>query len=206
MNTMPVSTDNTKEHPGPVARWWAHEHRVIEEITLASILALVLIGIAITNISPIESYRYWIAMIVLFATAGLIIGAVRARRDLKSIPRVMLDQIVHWGATLTVVVIVYMMLNAGRLNYEAAGLVVLLLLGLAMFLDGYYRVGWRFSLLGILVVLMALGAAYLTAFVWPILILGAVIWPLTIMAEIYLTHHKDKKERTGQATGSPKQV
>ena len=195
-----MSEGLTKRHPlsgksGPFARWWTREHRFIEEFVLALVLALVLIGIAITNISPAQSHRYWLVMIVLFAIAGLLIGAVRAHHRNISILRVALDQVVHWGATLVAVLVVYSMLGAGRLTYEATGLVILLLLGLAMFLDGYYRVGWRFSLLGVLVIAMALGAAYLSAYIWPTLILGAVIWPLSIFVEIYLTHRKDRKQR-----------
>jgi len=177
---------------GPFARWWGREHRFIEELVLAGVLVLVLTGIAITNISPARSYHFWFAMVVLFAAAGLVIGTVRAHHKHISISKVVLDQIVHWGATLVAVLAVYWMLNAGRLNYEAAGLIVVLLLGLAMFLDGYYRVGWRFSLLGFVLMLMSVGAAYLSAYIWPILFLGAVIWPLSIIIEVYLTHLKDK--------------
>jgi len=193
MNEALSKSDPAAEKPGPFTRWIRREHRFIEELVLAGVLALILIGIAITNISPTRSYRFWFAMVVLFATAGLVLGAVRAHRKHISIPKVALDQVVHWAATFVAVVAVYWMLNAGRLTFEAAGLVILLLLGFAMFLDGYYRVGWRFSLLGLILGLMSVGAAYLSAYIWPILILGAVIWPLSIGVEIYLTHLGDKR-------------
>jgi VanZ family protein len=192
-----IAKRNTVEIPtGAIGRWWKREYRFIEELALLASMALIIIGIAITNISPATSYRYWLAVMGLFALAGLVLGGVRSRQNGHSIMHVAIDQLVHWGATFGAVLAVFIMLKAGRLTYEATGLVILLLLGLAMFLDGYYRVGWRFALLGVLVIALALAAAYLSAYIWPILITGAIIWPLSIMFEIYLTHRRDRKNRS----------
>jgi len=191
-----IAKRKTGEPPAStIGRWWRREYRFIEELLLFASVALIIAGIAITNISPATSYRYWLAVMGLFAVAGLVLGGMRSRQNGDSIMHVALDQLVHWGATLGAVLAVFSMLKAGRLTYEATGLVILLLLGLAMFLDGYYRVGWRFALLGVLVIALALAAAYLSAYLWPILIIGAIVWPLSIMFEIYLTHQKDKKDR-----------
>ncbi len=187
-------SNTTKKHSAPagmamaIEHWWQRKHRLREELVLAGVLSLALLGIAITNISPASSYRYWLVIMGLFALAGMVLAGLRSHQKGLSVSHVALDQLVHWGATFGAVLAVFIMLGAGRLTYEATGLMILLLLGLAMFLDGYYRAGWRFSLLGILIVILALAAAWLSAYIWPILIAGAVIWPLSILAEIRLGH------------------
>ena len=178
---------------GLVVRWWRREERTLEELVLLAVLGLIIGGVAITNISPSSSYHYWLGVTVLFAFASLVIGGVRSRRKGFPVLHVALDQAVHWGATFGTVGAVFIMLRAGRLTYEATGLIILLLLGLAMFLDGYYQTGWRFSLLGVLMIVLALLAAWLSAYIWPILIIGAIAWPLSLMIEIYLTHRREQK-------------
>jgi hypothetical protein len=46
----------------------------IEEVILFIVFALSLIGMGITDFSPLESHRYWVLMIIFLAIASLGLG------------------------------------------------------------------------------------------------------------------------------------
>ena len=168
-----------------------------EEVALVTAFALVLIGIGATNFAPQQSYRYWLWLTGLVAVSGTFIGFLHANRtepDLHALFRLLGAQLVHWVAVFVSVFCVYLLLRVGRLNYENTGLVMALLLGLATFLDGFHRVGWRFALLGILMVVTAVTAGYIEAFVWPLLFLVILIWLLAFSWEHY-RRHRDRLMR-----------
>jgi len=81
------------------------------------------------------------------------------------------------------------LLYTGRLNYESTGLIVELILGLSLFLDGR-NLGWRISLLGILVGCTAIIAAYVEEYIWVILFVSACLWVVTYYLE--KLHHKSR--------------
>jgi len=53
------------------------------------------------------------------------------------------------GRDIDKVLGVYLSLHTGRLNYESTGLIIELILGFSLFLDGR-NLGWRISLLELL--------------------------------------------------------
>ncbi len=141
-------------------------------LTVTSILSI--LGIGVTDYSPLQSYRYWGAMTLVLAISALSIGWSRAHRLGLPVVKTLMTQFVHWTTTGIAVSGIFLLLKAGRLNYESTGLVLLILLGLATFLDGY-RINWHFSLLGLLMFLLAIAAAYLEEYLWVLLIMTTVI-------------------------------
>ncbi|BCG63499.1 MAG: hypothetical protein methR_P1218 [Methyloprofundus sp.] len=152
--------------------------RYIEEIVLFIVLALSLVGMGITDFSPLESHRYWTLMIIIFAFASIGLGWAKKEYQGKHFQELILRQVTHWGATLMTVSGVYLLLNAGRLNYESTGLIIELILGLSLFLDGR-DLGWRFSLLGTLVGITAIVAAYIEEYIWVILLVSLCLSVIT---------------------------
>ncbi len=136
---------------------------LIEDIILLVLLVLCLVGMAITNFSPARSYRYWLSMTAVFWVAGMVI--VWSKKPEHKVRAVLLVQTAHWLATAIAVIGVFVLLNTGRLNYETTGLVLLLVLGLAVFLDGY-RISWRLSLLGIMLGISSILAALVEQYIW----------------------------------------
>jgi len=148
-----------------------HKQRTIEEIILLIVLLLSLLGMGITDFSPLESHRYWTLMIIVFAFASIGLGWSRNEYEKEHFKKLIIGQFIHWGATLITVSGVYLLLQAGRLNYESTGLIIELILGLSLFLDGRH-LGWRVSLLGTLVGIVAIIAAYIEEYIWIILLLS----------------------------------
>lgn len=156
--------------------------RWLEEFILLVILTLSLLGIGITDFSPLESHRYWSLMIVLFAIASIALGWSREEYQGKIFKDLIVHQSIHWGATLVTISGIYFLLNAGRLNYESAGLIIEIILGFSLFLDGRY-LGWRYSLLGVMVGITAIVAAYVEEFFWVILLVTLLLAVLAFFWE-----------------------
>ena len=161
-------------------------YRFIEEIILFMVLALSLIGMGITDFSPIESHRYWTLMIIFFAFASIGLGWSREEYQGQIFKKLIVRQSIHWGATLITVLGVYILLNTGRLNYESTGLIIELILGFSLFLDGR-NLGWRFSFLGILVGGTAIIAAYVEEYIWVLLLFSLC---LSVMAYYWEKHRR----------------
>lgn len=158
----------------------------IDEIVLIVMVALSLVGMAITHFSPQESFMYWLAMIFVFGVAAIVAGWSQAKEKghvrgylLKEL---FFQQALHWlGSLLTVLAIFVLLLN-GRMSSETAGLVILLILGLATFLDGI-RIGWRYSLAGAYLEVTAVVAALVKNFIPLLFVLGVAIVAATIYWE-----------------------
>lgn len=147
---------------------------------------LVLLGVGITDYAPASSWLYWIFMIAALATAAIIVEKLRPRVKGAPFLNLVAVQLIHWGATLIAVLISLSLVNTGRLTYEGSGLIVLLLLSLATFLDGLH-VGWRFYLIGLLMAIATIFAAYFERFVWIILLIAAISAVFAVYVEKYLS-------------------
>ena len=178
---------------GGAAFFAAHAHRLgfFEEIILVLAFLMSLTGIGLTNYSPVNSLRFWMAMTVFMAVSAMIIGAVKFVKEHKDIRvEMIITQLIHWGATLAAVTGVFLLLKAGRLNYDNTALVLLLVIGLSTFLDGY-RISWRFSLIGILISGTAILAAFIEQFIWPVILLALVL----LVVAIFWERHRLRQHR-----------
>lgn len=153
-----------------------------EDIVLVLAFMLSLIGVGLTDFSAASSFRFWVAMTVFMAAAAIIIGTVRYIEGEDTGFDVIFAQFFHWGATLLTVVGIFLLLKAGRLNYENSGLVLLLIIGLATFLDGY-RISWRFSLIGAMISVTAIIAAFVEQFIWPVLFVAILVAVIAVFWE-----------------------
>lgn len=158
------------------------QQRLKFEVAVFSVvLVLALIGVGITNFSASLSHIYWVIMTLILAIDSMIstwrFGAKKGYAPKQQF----LIQLIHWGAGLVAILAVYTIFQTGQLSLESAGLMILLLLATVTFLNGIH-LGWRFYLLGVLLFLTVLLAAYMEAFFWIILLVAiamasfAVYW------------------------------
>ena len=169
----------------------------VETIALISALALSMLGIGITDYAPLQSYRYWGAMTLVLAAAGIAIGWSRAKKSGVPFSKTLTTQVVHWLTTVVAISGVYLLLKAGRLNYENTGLVLLMTLGVSTFLDGY-RISWRFSLIGVLMFVTGIAAAYVEEYLWVLLIIAAAVATAIIYWERHRKSRRLQAEETAQ--------
>lgn len=159
-----------------------------EFLILVLVLVLSLIGIGITNYAPLRSNLYWSTMTVVLAFAATISGWYKSKRLGVPVRKLLITQVVHWAATIAAVSAIFLLLKSGRLNFDNTGLVILIILGLSTFLDGF-RLNWYYSVIGILILITGLIAAYLEQYLWILLVLSAFISVIIVLWE----HHKKKR-------------
>lgn len=144
------------------------------------LMALAVIGVGISQLMPEKSYRYWFALVPIFGVACLSLEWSRLRDKGKGFWSTIKDQFIHWSGTLVSVFLIYILFDAQKLTNQNISLIVLLVLGLSTFLAGI-QLGWRLYLLGAFLWIALLMTAYLTDFLW-VLILGGT---LTLVIYIY---------------------
>ena len=154
-------------------------------VTFLFLIVLSVIGVGITDFSPADAHRYWLFMIFVCAAVALLGTVVKSRGQggKQHVSRFAV-QVLHWSACFAAVLITYALIHNGRLNNADAGLVMLLLLSLAVFLDGAH-VGRHFYLLGTLLGLMTLAMAYVEEFIWIILIISVFMTFVAIYWDWY---------------------
>lgn len=147
---------------------------ISDEAVLAFLMILSLIGIFITDFSTSDSAWYWLVMVPVFAITCLVTEWHRARAAGLSWSRLLWTQILHWGALLVAMYMVFELLGrvgaAGRVNI---GVVLVVMLALTTFQAGVY-IGWRYCVVGVVLLLEAVFAAYFQAYLWLVLLLAAL--------------------------------
>ncbi|TAN49440.1 MAG: hypothetical protein EPN21_11945 [Methylococcaceae bacterium] len=158
----------------------------VDEIVLIILVMLSLVGVGITHFSPSESFMYWLAMIFVFGIAAMIAGWAQAKEQGHVRGHLLKElfflQSLHWLGSLLTVLCIFAMLQSGRMSAETAGLVILLILGLATFLDGI-RIGWRYSLAGVYLGVTAMVAVLVKNYVPILILVGMTIVAATIYWE-----------------------
>ena len=138
-------------------------------IIMILLVLLSIVGIGITDFSPLSSHWYWLAMVVATGIACIVMEWSRAQEKGLSVKVVIKNEALIWISVLVAVKLVYFLFHAGRLDSENTGLVILLILALATFLAGL-RLGWRLCILGVLLGGALIVATYVEEFIWVVLI------------------------------------
>ena len=149
-------------------------------VIIILLVLLAIVGIGITDFSPLLSHWYWLAMVVITGIACLVMEWSRARKKGLSATTIVKKEVFIWLSVLVAINLVYFLFHSGRLDSENTGLVILLILALATFLAGL-RLDWRLCLLGGLLGGALILATYLEEFLWIVLMVV-----LAAAAGIYL--------------------
>ena len=163
----------------------------VEEAILILLLTLSLVGVWITDYSPVDGYGYWMIMVFVFALLAMTIAWQQSRHRMTDFKKIIREQSLHWFTSLLVVEGVFSLQKSEHLTQEDAGLVIMMILAQSTILDGL-RVGWRFSLVGIFLGISAIIAANTHHFFWIELIIAIFIVAVTILIEVW-------QERRAQA-------
>jgi len=134
-------------------------------------LALSLLGIVIARVYRHASHDYWLLLTVLFGALAILPGYYRARHNGED-PAGLVRQALHWSGGLFAALVVYAYHRTGRIFHEEAGLIVLLILALTIYLDGLHT-GWRNCFMGVFLCLTAISIGYFDDYFWPLFILAS---------------------------------
>jgi len=139
----------------------------------AGLLALSLLGAYITRNAQENCHYYWLFMLLVLGLASVAPLYQQTPNDRKGLQ----SRLLHWAGCVFATVVIYAYHNAGRLYHEETGLLILLVLAIGAYTDGLKN-GLRFTLLGIYLGLIAISAAYIDAYLWPLAILASAagVW------------------------------
>ena len=156
----------------------------VEEAILILLLILSLIGVRITDYSPVDGYGYWMMMVFVFALFAMIIAWQQSRHRMTDFKKIIREQSLHWFTSLLVVEGIFSLQKTEHLSQADAGIVIMMILAQSTVLDGL-RVGWRFSLVGIFLGISAIIAANTQHFFWIEIIIAILIIIVTILVEVW---------------------
>ncbi|WGZ93152.1 MAG: hypothetical protein QJT81_15185 [Candidatus Thiothrix putei] len=157
----------------------------IDAMLFVGIMFLALLGVGMTDYRGESAHGYWRYILILIALASTLWGMWRARRlGLVGSGKLLFQQMVLWGAALVAMAVIYLLLGTGRLNYETTGLLILLVLAFATFVDGML-VSWKLYVVGTLLLLTLLLATYVEEFLWIIVLVAVVMIALVLVFVVW---------------------
>lgn len=150
----------------------------IDQIVFSALIILAVIGVVVTDISPASAHGFWVGTLIIYACTVIFCGRKFAVAQERSLGNFVLQQVIHWGGALVAILSVYTMVHTGTLTFSEAGSIMLLVLGLATFLAGLHA-GWRFYVLGALLIGATVVMAYIEEFMWIIVLVAVAILAIT---------------------------
>jgi hypothetical protein len=161
--------------PEPNDRWRLFRRLAKDEIVLLSLIALSVVGMAITDAEPDLGLWFWLIMVPVYGATGLFIQWSRGQERGPGWSAILRSQVMHWLGLLIAIKIAYLLLYMGRLNYENTGYVVALMLALTTYLSGVHLGRWRISLAGIFLAVAVILAGWLEQYAWLFLIIAGLV-------------------------------
>ena len=154
----------------------------LEEYIFVGLILLSLVGVFISDFSPIITFWYWLTMIPLFGATAILSAWSHGLESNVSVTRLVLSQIVHWGGAVIALVTTYSLWATGRFTDEHTGYIILILLALTTFTAGLH-VGWRFYIAGIFLFIGGIITTHIREYVWVLLLVLMV--PLAIFGIVW---------------------
>jgi len=157
------------------------------ELPFLVMLLLSFAGIAYTTFAQQSSALYWEILVPIFAVICIVTGWHPAynRREHW---RLLWTQILHWGAFLAAMQLMFMPGVQRVMNTGANGLSVLILLALGTFVAGVHARAWQISIVGIV---LALGVP---AIAWveqsALLVLLAILALIALALGLWFVVHR----------------
>ena len=152
---------------------------MVEEAVIILMVLLSLIGVAVMRFSPTEGYWYWVVITLVFGLCAMLIGFVQTRQGRHAVREIWIEQSLLWFGVVLALCGTLLLLKFDSLNDQNAGLVILLVLSLATYIDGL-RIGWRFALVGNFLGLTAVSIAFTENFVPLLFSVAAVTIAITV--------------------------
>lgn len=155
-----------------------------ERILFLVLFGLSLIGIGVSDFSMKYGFWYWLAMVPVFGGSSLYREWKELRKNKEATGALLRRQLFHWVGLLAAVYLIHVLQYTGRMNQEDAGLVLLLILALTVFLAGVHF-NWRFAVLGAVLGASVAVAALMEQYFWimtiPVVLGGllVVFWKAT---------------------------
>lgn len=139
-----------------------------------AMLGLALFGVAYTSMTRQGMTTYWIVLAPIYGLISIVAGWPEAE-NAEEKWRLVRTQILHWGAVLAAMCLIFIGDVKQMMNSDSSALTVLTVLALGSFTAGIHAEAWRVSLVGLLLGLAVPAIAWLEESTLLILLIVAVI-------------------------------
>ena len=170
---------------------------VARELPYILLLVLAVVGIAYTSVSPDSSAAYWKVLAPVFAIVCIVSQWPRVPAGGGAKTRLIIVQLVHWGAFLFTILLVFLPGVQTTLTSVLSAQIILYLLALSTFLAGLYNVSWQLIAVGVLMALSVPAIAYLERSVLVVVVIAAAV-VLVIVAYVF-----QRRRAAAKPPGSP---
>jgi hypothetical protein len=160
------------------------------ELPYIILLALAVIGIACTSVSPDASVAYWKVLAPVFALVCIVSQWSRVPAGGGAKTRLIIVQLLHWGAFLLTILILFLPDVQKMANSLVSAQIVLYLLALSTFLAGLYNTSWQLVAVGVLMALAVPAIAFLQQTVLLVVVIVAAL-AVVVGAFILRRRHAD---------------
>jgi hypothetical protein len=144
----------SQAHHGGAASW------LIRQWPYLAMMALALFGVAYTSVTRQGMTIYWIVLAPIFGAISVAAGWPDAE-DADERWRLLRTQVLHWGAVLAAMCLVFVGDVKMMMSTDVSALVVLTVLALGAFTAGVHSGAWRVSLVGFVLALFVPAIAWL---------------------------------------------
>jgi hypothetical protein len=133
---------------------------LVHEIPYLAILALTVCGVGYVSMTRQPIFLYW-QLLALFIAVICIFAGWQSARDSQERWHVVWTQLLHWGAFLIAMSLVFLPSVQAIANADATSLIILLLLALGTFVAGVHISSWRMCLNGAVMALSVPAIAWI---------------------------------------------
>ena len=186
---MAASSDSDKPTSARRAIWPA----LIDEFPFVAIIALALIGVSWTSLSSTPNADYWVALTPILAI--ICIGAGWRHTLPGERAQMVITQVLEWAAVLVAMWLMSISIAGGVLNSNEAGLMLLTLLALGVFVSGLNLRSWKLCVTGAFLAFCVPVAAWVEHAALLLLLFG-----LLLIALLFLYWWLFPRRRTGAAS------
>ncbi len=161
----------------------------LDALIFGGIMLLALLGVGITDYSAASAHSYWRYLMLAMAVLTTLWGVWRTRKlGLAQGSKLLYQQSILWGSALVAMLVIYLLQAEGRLDFEITGLMILLVLALATFIDGML-VSWKLYIVGLVLLSALLLATYVEAFLWMIVLASLVVVGAVVTFVVWKMRH-----------------
>ena len=149
---------------------------LLHELPYLGVLAFVVCGVAYSSLMHAHIEAYWAFVAVISCAACIYTGWTHSAGRKERV-RLVWTQLLHWGAFLAVMGLVFLPSVQSDATANETSLVVMLLLALGTFVAGAHTLSWRMSLNGIVMGMFIPAVAWLdqAALVISLIVLAVVL-------------------------------
>jgi hypothetical protein len=159
----------------------------VRELPYVLLLVLAVTGIAYTSLSVDASVAYWKVLAPVFAVVCIVSQWSRVPAGGGAKMRLVIVQLVHWGAFLLTILLLFLPDMQKMLTSLVSAQVILYLLALSTFLAGVYNTSWQLVAVGVLMAFAVPAIAFLER---SVLLAAVIAAAVLVVIGAYVFHRR----------------